>query len=469
MQIATTGGRATEVAAEAVEQLKAQVRGPVLQQGDAGYDEAREIWNAMIDRKPALIVRCSGVADVILAIKFAAANELLTAIRGGGHNIAGKAVCDDGIVIDLSNMKSVHVDPTARRAYVGPGATLGDVDHETQAFGLATPLGINSTTGAAGLTLGGGFGWLTREHGLTIDNLLSADVVTPAGELVTASADDNADLFWAIRGGGGNFGVVTNFVIQLHPVGPEIFAGLFIFPFDQAKSLLGQYRSLAAGLSNTENVWTVMRKAPPLPFLPESVHGTEVLIFAMFSTGGQEAGERLASTIRGLGQPAGEHAGMMPYVAWQQAFDPLLTPGARNYWKSHNFAQLDDGLFDAIIEYIGTLPSAQTEIFIGLLGGKANEVAADQAAYGHRDAEFVLNVHGRWDSAAEDEGGIAWARAFFKASEPFADGSVYVNFMTEDETDRVGAAYGSNYERLADVKRKFDPKNLLRLNHNIKP
>ncbi len=244
--------------------------GTVLQQGDAGYNEAREIWNAMIDRKPALMIQCSGVADVIQAIKFAAAHDLLTAIRGGGHNIGGSALAEGGVVIDLSNMKSVHVDPQARRAYVSPGATLGDVDHETQAFGLAIPLGINSTTGAAGLTLGGGFGWLTRELGLTIDNLVSADVVTPAGELVKASADNNQDLFWAIRGGGGNFGVVTNFVFELHPVGPEIFAGLLVFPFDEAKALLDQYRSLAAGMGNTENVWVVLRKAPPLPFLPES-------------------------------------------------------------------------------------------------------------------------------------------------------------------------------------------------------
>ena len=243
----------------------------------------------MIDRKPALIIRCSGVADVIQVVKFAAARDLLTAIRGGGHNIAGSALAEGGVVIDLSNLKSVHVDPNSRRAYVSPGATLGDVDHETQAFGLATPLGINSTTGAAGLTLGGGFGWLTRQHGLTIDNLISADVVTPAGELVRASADENADLFWALLGGGGNFGVVTNFVFQLHPVGPEIFAGLFVFPFDQAKSLLGKYRDLAAGMSNEENIWLVLRKAPPLPFLPESIHGKEVVIFAMFSNAGQEA------------------------------------------------------------------------------------------------------------------------------------------------------------------------------------
>ncbi len=379
MKIKTLDGRDTEIDAGAIEQLTAGIRGTVLQQGDAGYNEAREIWNAMIDRKPALMIQCSGGADVIQAIKFAAAHDLLTAIRGGGHNIGGSALAEGGVVIDLSNMKSVHVDPQARRAYVSPGATLGDVDHETQAFGLAIPLGINSTTGAAGLTLGGGFGWLTRELGLTIDNLVSADVVTPAGELVKASADNNQDLFWAIRGGGGNFGVVTNFVFELHPVGPEIFAGLLVFPFDEAKALLDQYRSLAAGMGNTENVWVVLRKAPPHPFLPESVHGKEVVIFAMFSNAGQAAGERLAATIRGFGQPAGEHAGMMPYVAWQQAFDPLLSAGARNYWKSHNFAKFDDGLFDAVIEYVGKIPSAPCEIFFGLLGGQANSVAADDA------------------------------------------------------------------------------------------
>jgi FAD/FMN-containing dehydrogenase len=445
------------------------IRGSILRPADAGYDEARAVWNAMIDRRPALIVRCTGVADVMRSIAFARDQALALAVRGGGHNIAGSAICDDGLVIDLSNMRSVRVDPQTRRAYVDPGARLADFDHEAQAFGLATPLGINSTTGVAGLTLGGGFGWLTRQFGLSIDNLISAEVISAEGKRLIASATENPDLFWALRGGGGNFGVVTQFEFQLHPVGPQILAGLLVFPFDQAKSILGQYRSFVAEMPENMNVWVVLRKAPPLPFLPETVHGKEVLVLAVFYVGDIEEGKRRVEPLRGFAKLHGEHVGAMPYVAWQQAFDPLLTPGARNYWKSHNFTQLADGAIDTTIKFAGKLPSPQCEIFIGLLGGRASRPATDAMAYAQRAAKFVMNVHARWETAQEDQACIGWSRDFFKAAAQYATGGVYVNFLTQDEADRIAAAYGQNFSRLAQLKKKFDPENVFRMNQNIAP
>ena len=452
-----------------IDEFKTKFRGDVLLQDDADYDEVRQIWNATIDRKPALIARCGSADDVVQAVKFARNNNLLVSIRGGGHNIAGNAVCDDGLMIDLSLMKRVEVDPKTRRATVEPGCTLADFDAPAQAHGLATPLGINSTTGVAGLTLGGGFGWLSRKYGMTIDNLLSADVVTADGSQVRASATENNDLFWGLRGGGGNFGIVTSFEFQLHPVGPNVLSGLIVFPFDQAKSVITQFARFTETMPDELNVWMVTRKAPPLPFLPENVHGKEMVALALCYAGDPGEGEKLIEPLRGFGTAYGEHVGVQPYVAWQQAFDPLLTKGARNYWKSHNFTKLSDGAIDAIIEYAGKLPSPQCEIFIGTIGGQTGRVAPDAMAYSSRDANYVMNVHGRWESAAEDARCIAWAREFFKKSEPFAAAGAYINFLTEDETDRIAFAYGPAYKRLVELKKKYDPTNLFRMNQNIKP
>jgi FAD/FMN-containing dehydrogenase len=454
---------------EAIDQFKSVVRGEVLGPADPRYDETRKVWNAMIDRRPALIVRCAGVSDVMRSVAFARDHDLVLSVRGGGHNIGGSAVCDDGLMIDLSPMKSVHVDPETRRAYVEPGATLGDFDHEAQAYGLAASLGINSTTGVAGLTLGGGFGWLTRKYGLTVDHLVSAEVITADAKRVQASAEENPDLFWAIRGGGGNFGIVTLFEFRLNPVGPEVLAGLIAFPLDQARTVLEKYRKYVEEMPADLNVWVVLRKAPPLPFLPEAVHGKETVFLAVFYDGDVEEGKKAIEPIRGFGKSRGEHIGPMPFAAWQKAFDPLLTPGARNYWKSHNFTELVDGAMNTVIEYSGKLPSPHCEIFIGLLGGQASRVAPDATAYGSRDAKFVLNTHVRWDKAEEDEKCIAWARDFFRKTAPYASGSVYVNFLTQDEVDRISAAYGSNYARLVKIKDKYDPDNLFRMNQNIKP
>ncbi len=455
--------------AHAIEELRGVLKGRVVVPQDSNYHEVRALWNAMIDRRPALIVQCKEAGDVVHALAFAQANGLELSIRGAGHNIAGNAICDDGIMIDLSTMKNVRIDPAKRRAYVEPGATLGDLDAAAQAHALATPVGINSTTGIAGLTLGGGFGWLTRQYGMTIDNLVSVDAVTAGGKRVRASEQENSDLFWAMRGGGGNFGVVTQFELELHPVGPQILSGLMVFPFKQAKQVLRQYREFVKSAPEELNVWAVLRQAPPLPFLPASVHGQEVVVLAIFSAGNVEKANKLIEPLRAFGDAHGEHIGAQPYVEWQKAFDPLLAPGARNYWKSHNFTELKDGAVDTVIEYAGKLPTSQCEIFIGLIAGAANRVAAHAMAYPARDAKFVLNVHARWDKPAQDERCISWARAFFKASAPYASAGAYVNFMTAEEGDRVASAYGSNHERLVQIKRKYDAGNVFHLNQNIKP
>ncbi len=452
-----------------IDEFKTHFQGEVLLPDDAGYDEVRQIWNAMIDRKPALIARCTSTEDVMQAIQFGRTHNLLISIRGGGHNIAGNAVCDDGLMIDLSLMKDVQVDVTTRTASVGPGCTLADFDRVVQAHGLATPLGINSTTGVAGLTLGGGFGWLSRKYGMTIDNLLSAEVITADGRQLNASESENADLFWGLRGGGGNFGVVTRFDFQLHPVGPEVLSGLIVFPFEQAKSVISQFARFTETMPEELNVWMVTRKAPPLPFLPAEVHGREMIALALCYVGDPEEGERIIAPLREFGTVLGEHVGVQPYTAWQQAFDPLLAKGARNYWKSHNFAQISDGVIDAIIKYAARLPSPHCEIFIGTIGGQTTRVAPEAMAYSSRDANYVMNVHGRWETAAEDERCIAWAREFFARSQPFASSGAYINFLTQEETDRIAFAYGATWNRLVELKSKYDPTNLFRMNQNIKP
>lgn len=469
LTLRTAAGSETVIAHGAIDELAGSLDGELLTPDAADYDEVRAIWNAMIDRRPGLIVRCTSAADVVRAVNFGRDNELLVAVRGAGHNIAGNAVCDGGLMIDLSLMKSVEVDEAKQIARVEPGVTLGELDEAAQAFGLVVPVGINSTTGIAGFTVGGGFGWLTRKYGLTIDHLISADVVTAAGEQVTASESENPDLFWGIRGGGGNFGVVTSFEFRLRQVGPEVLAGLIIHPFEQAPEMLRHYREFVATAPEELSVWVVLRKAPPLPFLPEEWHWKEVLILALLYAGDIEEGQRAVEPLRKLGSPIADVVAPQKYTDFQKAFDPLLTPGARNYWKSHDFTQLSDEMLDVLVEYAGVLPTPLTEIFVGHLGGAAARVPPEATAYTHRDAEFVLNVHTRWEDPARDDECVGWAREFFDASAPHATGGVYVNFMSEDEGDRVKAAYGVNYDRLVELKNKYDPGNLFRLNQNIQP
>ncbi|MFC7044654.1 FAD-binding oxidoreductase [Halobacteriaceae archaeon GCM10025711] len=451
-----------------VDELRASYRGEILLSGDDGYDDARTVWNAMIDRKPGIIARCAGTSDVITAVNYARENDLLVSVKGAGHNIAGNAVCDDGLMIDLSAMDAVHVDRDRKVARVEPGVTLADLDHETQTFGLATPVGYNSTTGIAGLTLGGGFGWLSRKYGLTCDNLRSVDVVTADGELRHASEDENPDLFWAVRGGGGNFGVVTSFEFDLHEAGPVVLSGLLVHPLADAADRLREYRDVAADLPDEAAAWFVIRHAPPLPVIPEEWHGEKVLIFAAFYAGDMAEGERILQPLRDLGDPIVDLVGPHEYREWQQAFDPLLPPGARNYWKSHNFVEFTDGMIENFLEFAETMPTEETEIACAQLGGAINDVPVDATAYPHRDAEFLMNLHTRWQDPELDEECIGWARDLYDAMTPHATGGVYVNFIPEDVGEQR-AAYRENYDRLVEVKDAYDPENRFRMNTNVKP
>ena len=452
-----------------VDAFAKQISGGLLGPADEDYNKARKVWNGSVDRRPALIARCLTEGDVQAGVRFAAEHRMLLSVRGGGHHIAGNAVAEGGLMLDLSGMRTIAIDPARRLARVGAGALLGDLDRESQAHGLATPLGINSTTGVAGLTLGGGFGWLTRRHGLTVDNLLAASVVTADGAMRVASASTNPDLFWALRGGGGNFGVVTSFEFQLHPVGPEVHAGLVVYPFAQARQVLRAWRDFTATAPDELSVWTVMRKAPPLPFLPASAHGTDVVIFPLVYSGDAQAGERAAAPVLKFGDAIGAALGPTPYAGFQTAFDPLLTPGGRNYWKSNNFNTLSDAALDAMIASAAQLPGPECEIFVAQLGGAMARVAPTATAFVGRDARYIMNVHGRWSDARDDERVRAWARRAFQAAAPHATGGGYVNFLTDDEAERVSASYGANYPRLQAIKQRFDPDNLFRMNLNIAP
>ncbi len=469
MSIKTLSGTPLSLSDETIAAFGATLRGVLSKPGDAGYVAARTVWNATIDRRPDLVVHAAGPADILAAVRFAAEHGLLLAVRAGGHNIAGKAVADGGLLIDLSGMRGIRVDPAARRAWVEAGATLADVDAETQAHGLAVPVGINSTTGIAGLTLGGGFGWTTRALGMTIDNLVSADVVTADGRLVRASEDENPDLFWALRGGGGNFGVVSGFEFRLHPLGPEVMSGLIVHPFENAGEVLRGWRDFVAAAPREVSVWTVLRRAPPLPFLPEQWHGREVVVLAACHAGPMEDAEAALAPLRSIGEPIADVIGPHPFVGWQQAFDPLLTPGARNYWKSHDFSEMPDAALDLLVDYARRLPSPECEIFVASLGGAMAEVPEDATAYGGRKASFVMNVHTRWQEPAQDAECIGWARAFFDETSPHAMPSIYVNFLPEDESGQLDTIYGTNYARLSQTKARWDPGNMFRVNQNIAP
>jgi FAD/FMN-containing dehydrogenase len=441
----------------------------VLARGDAGFEDARTIWNGMISRTPALVARCTTPFDVAAAVRFAREHSLLTSVRGGGHNIAGNAVVEGGLTIDLSPMRGVQVDPARRIARVEGGATLGDFDRAAQAHALATPLGINSTTGIAGLTLGGGFGWLSRRFGLTSDNLRAADVVNASGERVRASRDENADLFWGLRGGGGNFGVVTTFEFDLHRVGPAVLAGLIVHPLADAKKVLRFYREFAPASPEELASWFVLRKAPPLPFLPAEWHGREILVLAVCYSGDLADGERALAPLRQFGNPIADVVGPQPFADWQTILDPLLTAGMRNYWKSHDFLDLSDGLIDVLTDFAHRLPDDQTELAFAQLGGAIGRLSNGDTAYARREAQYLVNVHGRWADPAKDDSCVGWARELFAAAAPYSTGSVYVNFLTGDEESRVRAAYGANYDRLVALKNRYDPSNLFRVNQNIRP
>ena len=468
INVITTDGNQTILNKSVIDDFKTKLLGNLIFKSDPDYDNVRVLWNGMIDRKPALIVRCSGTPDVIASVNFAREHNLMISARGGGHNVAGTASSDGGMMIDLSQMKGIRVDPDTRVAFVSPGATIHDVDHETQMFGLATPMGINSTTGIAGLTLGGGFGWLSRSFGLTADNLISADVLTADGKIINANENGTSDLLWGLRGGGGNFGIVTNFQYRLHPVGPQLLCGLIVHPFKDAHKVFKFYQDFTDKVTEKLSCYVVLRKAPPLPFLPEDVHGKEVFIIAIVYAGDIKEGEMILEPLRKFGNPVAEQIGPAPYEVFQQAFDPLLTPGARNYWKSLNFKKFNNEAMDIILKHVLQLPTPLSDIFIGNLGGAINRVEKDATAYPHRDINYIMNVHTRWEDKNLDDMCVEWARKFYNELSKFAEDSVYVNFISEGE-NRVTSAFGPNYEKLARLKKKYDPDNFFKINQNIKP
>jgi len=469
LEMRTLQGALATIGPEQRRSFARSFQGDLLDRQSDEYDRIRSIWNGMIDRKPALIAQCCDAQDVAAAVRFARDNDLLVAIRGGGHNIAGNATCDDGLVIDLSGMRQVSMDAGARMARVEPGCALADVDAATQAHSLALPIGINSTTGIAGLTLGGGFGWLSRSFGLASDNLVAVDIVTADGKLRHVNESQDEDLFWAIRGGGGNFGVVTSFEFRLHPVGPEVLAGLIVHPFDNARATLRAWRDLLPGTPHPLSAWIVLRKAPPLPFLAEEWHGREVLLMPVcYVSPDHEAGLRALEPFRAISKPIADTIGPTPFVAWQQAFDPLLAPGSRNYWKSQNFTDLNDAAIDTACDFAARLPDPQCEVFLAQVGGAMNRIAADDTAYADRSANVIMNVHARWEDPSLDRACIDWARAMSDAMAPHSNGAVYVNFLTHDEADRVTSAYGPNLQRLAEIKERWDPDNRFRVNQNIR-
>jgi FAD/FMN-containing dehydrogenase len=452
-----------------VEKLAARVRGQVLQPGDDGYDGARRVWNAMIDRHPALIVRCVGAADVLDAVAFARAHDLVVAVRGGGHNVAGNATCDGGMVIDLSPMKSLRVDPARRVARAAPGLTWGEFDHETQAFGLALTGGIQSTTGIAGFTLGGGFGYLARKHGLTCDNLLSADVVTAEGRFVTASADENADLFWGLRGGGGNFGVVTSFEFRLFPLGP-VLGGLLIYPATSATAVLRFYRDFVATAPDELFTIPILTTAPAAPYVPAHLHGKPVLYVAVCYSGDPAAGERVVQPLRAFGPPDADLLEIKPYREVQTLLDAANPSGRHNYWKAEYLTGYSDAAIETIVAFAARAPSPYCKVLIPQLQGAIGRVGREETAYSHRQAPILLNINAMWTDPASSDEQIAWARDFWAAMQPFSAGGVYVNFLNNEGEERVRAAYDvATYERLAALKQKYDPTNFFRLNQNIKP
>jgi FAD binding domain/Berberine and berberine like len=455
--------------AATVQELREQVRGEVLVPGDAGYDDARAIWNAMIDRRPALILRCAGVADVMLGVQFARSQGIELAVRGGGHSLPGFSSVDGGMVVDLSAMKGIRVDPDRRRATVQGGATWGDLDHETQAFGLATTGGLISTTGVAGLTLGGGIGWLMRRLGLACDNLVGADVVTADGRLVRADAEENPDLLWALRGGGGNFGVVVSFDFAVHPVGPTILGGPVFFPGDQAAEVARRYAEYTADLPDEMTTLIDLMSAPPLPAIQSEWHGQLAVGAVACYAGPPEEGEKAAAGLRELGTPILEHVGPVPYTMLQSLLDPLFGPGARNYFRSGYVSEISEGLIEQLVAFHQTKPSPASEIHVQHLGGAIAGVRNDATAFASRDAGFVVNIVGRWQDADQDDRVIGWARDLYSAIESFTSGGTYVNFISSGD-DRVTEAYpNATLERLAEVKRTWDPTNLFRLNQNIEP
>jgi FAD/FMN-containing dehydrogenase len=454
-----------------VDELAQSLRGEVVRPADAGYDEARAIWNGAHDQHPALIVRCAGAADVIEALSFARSHDLAVAVRGGGHSIPGFSSVDDGLVIDLSAMRGVLVDPIGRRVIAQGGCTWHDVDVETQAFGLATTGGLVSTTGIGGYTLGGGIGWLMRKHGLACDNLVGADVVTVDGRLVHASADEHADLFWALRGGGGNFGVVTAFEFDLHPVGPTVAAGAVFFKGEDAGQVARAWREWLPSAPDELTTMFGLAIAPPAPFLPEAIHGKPVALVLAMHSGAVDDGLPALDPLRRLAEPVADLLGPLPYLGMQSLVDALHPPGDGNYFKSHHLEALPDEAIDLLVEGHGAMPSPQCEIHVHDLRGAVAREPGGATAFPHRSAPMVLNVIGKWPGGGSGPAEVAWARDVVASMEPYGTGAAYVNYLGDDEDPRrLQEAYGADtYARLVRAKDAWDPGNLLRRNQNVPP
>lgn len=459
---ALDGGNLT-VDEGALEALVVELRGPILRPGGPGYDEARTLYNAMIDHKPAIVLRCAGVADVMAGVKFAADHGLLLSVRGGGHNVAGNAVCDGGLMLDLSTMNSVRVDPIAKRAYAEGGATWADYDAETQAFGLGSTGGLISSTGVAGLTLGGGIGWLQGKHGLACDNVVSFDMVTADGELVTASVAENSDLYWGLRGGGGNFGVVVGFEFALHEIGP-FTAGMLIHSLADARQIFSVFRDFFADTPDELGALAGLVTAPD---------GAPALALVFVYNGDLDEGARVLRPMREVGSPLLDTIGPMPYRQVQTMFDEGAPPGLRNYWKSSFIKRLPDEAIDTLVACRASMPSPKSKLFIECFGGEMTRIDGDETAFAHRDVPYNLLILGAWDKAEDDEANIAWARETWHAMQPYASTGVYMNYLgqeAEEGAERVRASYGqAKYDRLVALKSKYDPKNLFRMNQNIQP
>jgi FAD binding domain/Berberine and berberine like len=453
-----------------IDSFRTRLRGPLLLPGEPSYDEGRAIWNAMIDRRPALIVRCLGVADVISAVNFAREQGLTLSIKGGGHNIAGLAVCDGGVMLDMSLMRGVWVDPNAGTARAQLGCLLGDVDRETQVHGLAAVLGFVSMTGIAGLTLGGGFGYLTRRFGWSSDNVLSMDVVTADGRVVRASERENSDLFWGLRGGGGNFGVVTSFEYKLHPVGPEVMAGAIAWSAEHAHDVIQMYRAFTEQAPPELACVLGLRMAPPAPWLAKNIHGQPIVAIFVCHTGAIKDGEKLVAPIKAFGSPVGDIIQPRSYVSQQSLLDGTQPKGRRYYWKSEYLPGLEPEMLATASEHAQRIVSPHSAILLFPVDGALNRLPEDHSAVGNRDAGFVLNIAASWEKAEDDRANIDWSRAAWRDMRRFSTGGTYVNFLTEEEGDeRIRAAYGKNYGGLVDVKTKWDPGNLFRTNKNIAP
>ena len=447
--------------------LQERIRGELVQPADAAYDAARKVYNGMIDKRPRLIARCADVADVMAAVEFGRENDLLTAVCGGGHNVGGLGSCDDGLVIDLRQMRGVRVDPVARTARVAGGALWGDVDHATHAFGMAVPSGTVSTTGVAGLTLGGGLGHLSRAYGLTIDSLLEADLVLADGRFVRASADENPDLFWAIRGGGGNFGVVTSFLFRLHPV-KMVNAGVTFWPLEQAPQVMGAYREFITQAPEDVSGFMAFLTVPPAPMFPSDLHGRKVCGIVWCSLASEEKTDKVTKPMRTVGKPLLDHVGPMPFPVLQSLFDPLMVTGLQHYWRGDFLKEISDDSIPRHLEHALKLPTPLSTVHFYPLNGAVHKVGKSNTAFSHRDVLLAEVIVGVDPDPANKEKITQWCKNYFDALHPYAAGSAYVNFMMEEGQARVQAAFGDNYPRLATIKKKYDPTNFFRVNQNIR-